>query len=383
MSKVFIRRASYEYRVLKPIIFELLDKTAGKEIKAGWRVLLKPNLLAPARPEKAMLTHPMVVKAAAEYVIEKGARPQVSDSPAVGGFEKVIKEGGLKDALNGMEVELKEFTESVTVETGEPFKKLEIARDALQADLIINLPKLKTHTQMLMTLGIKNLFGCVVGMKKPEWHFRAGVDRDLFARLIVQIYLAIRPRVTILDGVLAMEGQGPGKSGTPRELGLIMASENTAALDHTVCKMLGIPPDEVFTNRICDKFGLLKGEEIILDGPLPLLRDFALPRITPLVFGPRPLHGFLRAHIVQRPAVKEDQCKSCGECWNYCPAHAITGSRKKNGKKPVFDYDKCIRCYCCLEVCPHAALFARETLPGKFLKQAVRFKTRKSRRDPA
>jgi len=382
MAGIFVRRCSYDYGALKPAVFELLDKTVGEGISRGDRVLLKPNLLAPARPEKAMLTHPMVVRAVAEYVVEKGARPQISDSPAVGGFEKVLKESGIKDALNGMDVELKEFTESLTVETGEPFRKLEIARDVLEADLIINIPKLKTHTQMLLTLGIKNLFGCVVGVKKPEWHFRAGVDRELFAKLLVQVYLAVKPRLTILDGILAMEGQGPGKRGTPRELGLIMASKNTAALDHTVCKILGIPPDEVLTNKICREFGLFKEDETALDGPLPFIRDFALPRMTPLVFGPPRLHGFLRGHIVQRPAADEGICKGCGECWKYCPAGAITMTGARGRRKLRFDYDKCIRCYCCIEVCPHAALYAKETLPGKFLKQIVRLKTGKKNEGP-
>jgi uncharacterized protein (DUF362 family)/Pyruvate/2-oxoacid:ferredoxin oxidoreductase delta subunit len=376
MPKVFARRSTYDYPVLRAAVFELLGITAGGEIRPGSRVLLKPNLLAPARPEKAMLTHPLVVRAAAEYVIEKGARAQVSDSPAMGGFERVIKESGIGEALKGLDVELKEFTDSVTVETGEPFKKIELARDAREADFIINLPKLKTHTQMLLTLGIKNLFGCVVGTRKPEWHFRAGIDRDLFARLLVQVYLAVRPGVTLLDGILAMEGQGPGKGGRPRELKLLMGSSDTAALDYAVCQILGIGPLEVLTNKVCAEMGLLDNEPE-LDGDFPLLRDFALPRMTPLVFGPRPLHGFLRGHIVQRPSVRENLCRGCGECWKYCPARAISAKDEKGGKKPLFDYDKCIRCYCCLEVCPQGALYAKETVPGKLLKLVVRFKTGK------
>lgn len=375
MSTVFIRKASYEYNSLKRTIFELLDKAAGEKIKAHSRVVLKPNLLGGAPPEKAMVTHPLVIRAVAEYVIEKGARPQISDSPATAEFEKVLKESGIIQALEGLPVDLLEFKKSVTVETVKPFNKLEIAEDAVKADVLINLPKLKTHSQMLMTLAVKNLFGCVVGIKKPEWHFRAGIDRELFAKLLVLIYAAIKPGITILDGILAMEGQGPGRNGTPRELGILMASESAPAIDSAVCRVIGLQPRELLTNQICGELGLLP-ETLEIDGELPAVRDFKLPSRTPLVFGPGVMHGFLRSHIAQRPVADKNICRGCGECWKYCPAHAISKSSKR-GKKIAFDYDRCIRCYCCLEVCPHAALSARETLAGKILRQIIRFKTGK------
>lgn len=375
MSTVFIRKASYEYNSLKRTIFELLDKAAGEKIKAHSRVVLKPNLLGGAPPEKAMVTHPLVIRAVAEYVIEKGARPQISDSPATAEFEKVLKESGIIQALEGLPVDLLEFKKSVAVETVKPFNKLEIAEDAVKADVLINLPKLKTHSQMLMTLAVKNLFGCVVGIKKPEWHFRAGIDRELFAKLLVLIYAAIKPGITILDGILAMEGQGPGRNGTPRELGILMASESAPAIDSAVCRVIGLQPRELLTNQICGELGLLP-ETLEIDGELPAVRDFKLPSRTPLVFGPGVMHGFLRSHIAQRPVADKNICRGCGECWKYCPAHAISKSSKR-GKKIAFDYDRCIRCYCCLEVCPHAALSARETLAGKILRQIIRFKTGK------
>lgn len=356
---------TYDYGQVRDFVFGALDACGCGGISRTSRVVIKPNLLAPAPPGKAMLTHPMVVRAAAEYVISKGAVPQISDSPAMGTFERVLKESGISGALAGMPVEFREFRESVTVETGEPFKKLELAADAVRADFLINLPKLKTHQQMLLTLGVKNLFGCVVGLKKPEWHFRAGTDRELFAKLLVQIWAALRPSATILDGVLAMEGQGPGKSGTPRELGVMMASPDAAALDIAVCRMLGIAPERLFTNGHALRDGLVSGE-VAIHGEMPLIKDFRLPDITPLVFGPRALHGIIRGHFVQRPEAGS-ACLQCGECWKYCPAGAIT----KGKKKVEFDYDKCIRCYCCIEVCPHAALKAKETLPGKIARRFI------------
>ncbi len=367
MSEVLIRKAEYNYAALRPIIFEIMDLLAGDRIQSNSRVVIKPNLLAPASPDKAIVTHPLVVKAAVEYVLDKGAIPQISDSPAVGSFEKILKESGIKSALKGMDVEYREFKESVIVDVGEPFKKIEIARDALNADVLINLPKLKTHMQMVLTLGVKNLFGCIVGMKKPEWHLRAGVNRELFAQLLVKIYRAVNPSITIIDGILAMEGQGPGKRGEPKHLGILMGSKNTVALDITVCKMLGISSDKVLTNKISREQGLV-ADDIIINGDLPSIKDFKLPEITPIVFGPEKFHGVMRRHLVQRPEGDDSLCKLCGECWEYCPAEAITHS----SKKIHFDYDKCIRCYCCIEVCPHGALSARETMAGKVTRKLLK-----------
>jgi len=362
MAKVYVRPAEYDYRTLRPLIYEIMGQLDGGRITRGSRVLIKPNLLAPAAPARAMLTHPMIVRAVAEYVIEMGARPQISDSPATGFFDKVLRDSGIKDELKGLPVEFKEFKESVVVEVGEPFQKLELAEDAFSAEVMINLPKLKTHSQMLLTLGVKNLFGCVVGLRKPEWHLRAGVDRHRFAQLLVRIEQSLRPAITILDGILAMEGQGPGRGGVPRHLGLLLASGNAIALDCAVCRIFGLAPDALLTNKVAMDWGLFDGAAEI-DGVLPRIDDFDLPDMTPLVFGPRSIHGFLRKYLVQRPVADGLSCKLCGECWSYCPAQAIS----KVGRSIVFDYDKCIRCYCCLEVCPHGVLRAEEPMPGKIL----------------
>lgn len=367
MSLVIFKKAAYDYEKLRPIFFEIMDSVGGELIKKGSFVVIKPNLLAPASPESAMLTHPLVVRACVEYVLQKGARPQISDSPAMGSFNAVLGKSGIRDALRGMDVSYAEFKDSETIDTGEPFRQVEIARDALRADLLINLPKLKSHSQMLLTLGVKNLYGCVVGHRKPEWHFRTGVNREMFARLLVHIYRAVRPSITILDGILAMEGQGPGKRGTPRQMGVLIGSNDAVALDRAVCRMLGIDPEQLLTNKIAGELGLA---DALLDveGEIPVIKDFSFPEITPLVFGPERLHGLMRRHLVQRPVVDDGLCRACGECWNYCPAGAITSE----SRRPAFDYDKCIRCYCCIEVCPHAALSTRETFPGKILRKGLK-----------
>ena len=362
MNKVMVRRASYEYGSLRRHVFEMLEAYIGDAVSRGSHVVIKPNLLAPASPEQGILTHPLVVKAAVEYVLECGGHPTVSDSPAMGSFRKILEVSGIAEVLAGLDVTFAEFKTSLDVDVGAPFHRIQLAEDALGADLLINLPKLKTHSQMLLTLGVKNLFGCVVGFKKPEWHLRTGIDRDLFAALLVRIYAKLRPAVTILDGVLAMEGQGPGKGGVPREVGVLMACDDAVAIDTAVCRMIGLDPEKLPSLKAAIQAGLGDGS-VEIEGDLPRIEDFRLPRISPVVFGPRWSHGFLRRHLVQRPIVDKPLCKSCGDCRRYCPAGAISQQKETLH----FDYDKCIRCYCCLEVCPHGALKAEEPMLGKLV----------------
>ncbi|MBR9986307.1 MAG: DUF362 domain-containing protein [Desulfosarcina sp.] len=362
MSTVHIRQATYNYEVLRPIIFEMLGSVAGPTIGAGTRVLIKPNFLAPAAPDKAVTTHPLIVKAAAEFALEKGARVQISDSPAMGSFSKLLKKGGYEEMLNDLDVTVTPFEKTIAVDVGEPFGSIDIAKDAMQADVVINLAKLKTHTQMMLTLGVKNLFGCIVGLKKPEWHMRTGVDRQMFGRLIVSIFEAVGPAYTIIDGILAMEGQGPGKSGTPRELGLLIGGQNAHAVDHVVCLQVGLDPDTLATQRNARSLGVYDGS-VHIDGDLNILDDFQFPELGSITMGPEFLGRFMRKFVIQQPVPDNKTCKLCGECWKYCPAQAISYT----DRGITINTDTCIRCYCCIEVCPHAAIQAKKPLAGNVL----------------
>ena len=217
-------------------------------------------------------------------MLQQGVRPQISDSPAIGSFDKILKSNGTAEALQGLDVICAPFKEAVEVDIGKPYGRIEIARDAVESDIIINLPKLKTHKQMLLTLAVKNMFGCIIGFKKSQWHMRAGVDTLAFARLLVAIHQAALPTVSILDGILALEGEGPGKAGHPREVGLLMGSDNSFALDMAVCKMIGIPYANMPVLKVAHDDQLLPSWEI--DGTLPAVRNFKLPGTGNLIFGP-------------------------------------------------------------------------------------------------
>ena len=312
------------------------------------------------RAEKAIVTHPQIVRIVVEYLLDKGAVVQVSDSPAAGNFHKIVRQGGYFKALNDLDVDLKPLKDSVAVDIGEPFGKVDIARDIMEADKVINLAKLKTHVHMTLTLGVKNMFGAIVGLRKSEWHLRAGVDRALFARLLVQIYQAVRPAFTIVDGITALEGQGPGRSGTPRELGLLIGGVDGYAVDKTISTLLGLDPKALLTCRLSGELGYFNGG-VHVDGDIHIVDDFHFPQLSSLSMGPDFLSRLMRNYVIQKPVVDNEACKLCGECWKICPAKVIS----HNTRGIQFDYDRCIRCYCCLEVCLHGAICAREPILGK------------------
>jgi ferredoxin len=162
-----------------------------------------------------------------------------------------------------------------------------------------------------------------------------------------------------------MEGQGPGMKGIPRALGVVLAGCDPFAVDRVVCRMLGLDPEQLPILKAVRDMGF-PAPEVQVDGSLPEIRDFRLPRETSLIFGPKFLHGLIRRRVLQRPVCNPAICRMCGECWKICPAGAIVP-----GEKPLhFDYDRCIRCYCCIEVCPFGALDNAETLVGRMFRRA-------------
>lgn len=351
-SKTFVRSCSYDYGRLKPLIFEMLSLLDREGlISRGKQILIKPNLLAPARPEEAVVTHHSLVKAVVEYVLFLGGKPVVADSPAMGSWDRLIKISGLKDALTGLPVRLGPFSDSTFVDIGEPFGRIELAREAVEAEVIINLPKLKTHAQMLLTLGVKNMFGCVVGLRKPKWHMQMGERKDLFARLLVQICKTLKPAFTVVDGILALEGEGPRAGGRPRELGYIIAGDDPFAVDAAICRLLKVKEEDLLTLSVAKGLGFFPGE-VEIEGEYEGVNDFLLPPPSTLLFGPPFLHGILRRCFLERPVCAQDSCLFCGQCGEFCPAEAI----KVGERKLIIDYNKCIRCYCCIEVCPEGAI---------------------------
>lgn len=333
-------------------------------VRPGQRVLIKPNMLSAHAPERQITTHPALVLAVGRLAIAAGGSVTIADSPAIEPFGRVAAKTGLAQAAAEMGAEIRELTEPTPAPAGQGavFRGLQLARLALAADVIINLPKLKTHSQMLLTLGVKNLFGTVVAQRKSEWHLVAGVDRPHFANLLLDIHQALRPGLTILDGVWGMEGRGPS-NGQPRQTGLLAASADALALDLTVCRLLGVPLASFPLYLAARARGLVTPEvehpELAGDPPEDLaVQGFVLPELQAVGFLPRRLDWFTQRHLVSRPVAAPGRCGRCGKCKAICPADAL--SLEPGG--PVFDYARCIRCYCCQEVCPEDAIAFRRGL---------------------
>lgn len=334
-------------------------------VKKGNKVLLKPNLLSAKPPETGITTHPAVIKAVAKLVIEAGAIPFIGDSP--GGravnFEKVAAVTGMKQAADELGIKLVEFRNSVELSAanGGIFKKLNVAKEAVDADVIINLPKLKTHVQMFLTLGVKNMFGCIIGLQKAQWHFKAGVDRKYFAAMLLELYSLLKPSLTIVDGIVAMEGDGPGSAGKLRNLGLVFAGSDAVALDTVICNALGIKEDDLPILAAAKEkgIGITEMDKIDVLGERlkdVSIHDFIRPKMIDVMFGPNLLKKFLMNNITSKPIEDRKMCTLCSKCIEACPTDIIS----IQNKRLEFNYDKCIRCFCCLEVCPEGAMQVKQ-----------------------
>ncbi len=367
MSKVaLVSCPDYAAECLEPALDRALSLLGGLKsyLGPGQRVLIKPNLLSSSPPEKRVTTDPALLRAVTKRVLDLGARPFIADSPALDSARRVSERCGAAEVARELGVELAALGRPVRtrVPEGGRYQSLELSRDALEADAVINLPKLKTHSQMLLTLGVKNLFGTVVAQRKAEWHLMAGADRENFAALLLDIWRTVRPALTILDGVWGMEGLGPS-NGQPRHCGLLAASPDALALDLAVCRLLGVPLRRLPLWRAAGQMGLCgeaEAAELVGDEPERLaVPEFMLPELGSTDILPRLLSGWSRRHLVSKPVQDPARCQGCGKCVAICPASALTLADERLG----FDYDRCIRCYCCQEVCPEDAIgFSRGLL---------------------
>jgi uncharacterized protein (DUF362 family)/Pyruvate/2-oxoacid:ferredoxin oxidoreductase delta subunit len=353
-----IKCETYEEEKVFLAVKNAIDLIGGIKnyINPNNRVLIKPNLLYGKTPEKAVTTHPSVVKAMIYLVRQAGGYPFIGDSPSVGSLMRTAEKAGIKKIADEMDCPLLEFNRPVIVQNkrGKIFKQFEIDQSVLEADVVINIPKLKTHTQMFLTLGVKNLFGCIPGKKKALWHLKAGEDPKLFAEILIDLYKLIYPSLTILDGIIGMEGDGPN-SGSPISLGLILASPNALSLDQIVCDILGIKRESLLTNRVAFEQGIGKEEIEVLGESLEdiKIKRFKFPKlIRPNWNLPSFISKNLKNFLTSKPRIDEELCKACNQCVDICPPSAL----KKGKKGLVFDYDKCIRCFCCQEVCPEGAI---------------------------
>lgn len=334
------------------------------------KILLKPNLVRRAENDRAVVTHPAVAGAMARLLREAGCgQIWCGDSCGIGSAVKAMEGAGMDRVLKNYGVELKEFNEAVEVSfpEGKMAGEFLLARPVTEADALINLCKMKTHALERITGGVKNLYGCVSGLNKAKGHTKYS-NADSFARMLVDLNRLVQPRLCVMDGIMAMEGNGP-TSGDPIPMNLLLMSADPVALDTVFARLVHLDPRLVPTIVHGDAMGLGCGreEEIRLlgeEGPLSMDEvvrrwgnpDFHVDRSRRRSNMWSRVNSFLKC-FQKKPYIVEKDCKRCGACVSSCPVEG-KALRFQDGKEhpPVYDYRKCIRCFCCQEMCPYGAI---------------------------
>lgn len=367
MNNIYVQKClSYNLEEIKNVIISGFEALGGIEkfIKKDEKVLLKPNFLQPAKPETAIITHPVFIKAVIQVLKKKTEKIYIGDSPGVGSFLTAATVSGLKKVIDEENIKIIEFVPDTEIKLKDKlvFEKFLIDKRLLEMDKIINLPKLKTHVLMQMTLCIKNMFGIISGFKKLEYHAKANQDRIQFAKILIDIYRVIPPNFNIVDGILAMEGEGPGTSGKPVNLGLIIMGENGFAIDRVIPEFVGVDPFRIYTNRIYKEY-INNNKDIefnIIGEKISVIKRFVMPpdEQRSSVFGF--LVKVLRDVTLSKPLFIKEKCTGCNICVKHCPVNALIYKGKDKGI--ICDYNKCIRCFCCHELCPAKAISIKKPL---------------------
>ncbi|MEI6132450.1 MAG: DUF362 domain-containing protein [Bacillota bacterium] len=337
-------------------------------VKPGAKVVIKPNLLMSAKPESGTTTHPEAVRAVIRLVKEAGGIPLIVESPGgptTGMFVKgVFKNCGISKVAEEEGAEISFDMQVVEVETpnAKNMLKVHILKAIADADVVINMPKPKPHGMMKYTGAVKNMFGAVAGTKKMDYHFKQS-DYNDFANSIIDIFLATKVTLNLMDGITTMHKKGPS-SGDPINTNFLMASANAFAMDSVTLEILGAEKEKVYVidqgisrglcpRDICDIDLFFNGEKCE-DITVAKIEGFEIPmksekKMTEIFAKmPKWLENILRS----RPSFSKTKCKKCNVCIESCPANCLSMGEKA----PEVLLSKCIRCYCCEELCPHKAV---------------------------
>lgn len=380
---LYLRRVgSYDQTLVDEAVEDIFSHLpAAGELGPQTKVLLKPNLLARHVPDHGVTTHPAVLQAVIRACKKRGVPPEkitVADSSGgvynPGAMKGVYQTTGLWQVCAQEGVECYTDCRYQTCQgEGRLVHQFNLIQPVAEADFIIDLPKMKTHVMTGYTGAVKNLFGCIPGLQKAEFHMRFP-KKEAFGQMLVDLLEQVKPRMAILDGILAQEGDGPA-GGTPRMVGLLMGSEDLLMMDLAACAMIGLDPMQVPYLWAAHQRGLcpeafdpscLAGEKDAFQRleNYRLPRSYASGRGSDLDFAHyQKLPGFLQKGIKKleelaapRPAIRRDRCVGCGKCAEICPGHTI----RVEGGKAQIDPKGCIRCFCCHEMCPAKAIDVKQ-----------------------
>lgn len=368
-----VRCKTYNVEAVKPALEEAVNAVNGLDfVKSGMKIIIKPNLVSFKKPDAAATTHPALLEALVEMLLSRGADVTIGDSP--GGphslplLNRVYTATGM-DRVEKLGAKLNRNMNEKTVDfpEGKVLKNFTYTEYLDEADAIIDFCKLKSHGMLGMSAAVKNLFGTIPGLKKPEVHYKFQNDAE-FADMLVDLNEYFKPRLAICDAVVGMEGNGP-TAGTPRQIGAIIASKSTYYADVVGAELIGMNIDGLPTLQAAYERGFApaSSKNLRVYGDIRALTvdDFKAPPVRGLSFMRKGnvLHFISKAALEHKPTLKKRFCVGCGECARMCPAKAI----EMKNKKPHINREKCIRCFCCQEFCPRAAMVAHRPLAAKVL----------------
>jgi uncharacterized protein (DUF362 family)/NAD-dependent dihydropyrimidine dehydrogenase PreA subunit len=376
-SKVaLVRCGSYDPEIVLEAVqkgFTLLGG-AKEFVSKGERILLKPNILVGEASEKCVSPHPYVFKAIAQELIDEGVSLSYGDSPGFGNPLGNARKGGFVEIAEELNFPFADFENAVLLPNpdGKIINKFEIAKGVAESDGIISISKLKTQALTRITGAIKNQFGCIPGPRKAEFHsvLPSAVQ---FSKMLVDLNLLLKPRLFVMDAVMAMEGNGP-RNGDPKLMNALLFSTDPVALDSVACKMVDLDPKLVETLVFGEEFGLGRMWDVEIVGDP--LEEFIQPSFVvnrshaPTAAGTSFLSSnFMRNYFAPRPTIVPEACTRCGTCVSVCPAEpkALSWVDEQHANPPEYDYSKCIRCYCCQELCPENAIFVKIPLLGRLI----------------
>ena len=362
----------YDEEKIYTLLKQGLDFLGGLEnlIPKDAKILLKPNLLKKAEVEKAVITHPVVVGAFSRILRENGYEHIVlADSCGHGTTQAVIRGTGMDMYLEKYHIPAIDYSEGVKTvyPQGIQAKEFILSKELLEQDCVISLSKMKTHALERITGAVKNSYGFIYGFHKAKGHTQYP-SADSFARMLIDLNKCVAPKLYVMDGILAMEGNGPG-SGDPVPMNVLLMSTDPVALDSVFSRLVYLKPEMVPTNYHGEKMGLgtWKEEEIALltpDGKISMAEavkkygnpDFHVDRTEVRKNIWTRMAGALKV-FQKKPYIDADKCVRCGICVQSCPVPGkAVDFRKGKDKPPVYDYRKCIRCFCCQEMCPKKAI---------------------------
>lgn len=363
-----VKCGSYDPVLVQEAVNKSIDLLGGIAafIKPQSRVLVKPNLLMAAAPEAAITTHPEVIRAVVRQLKDINCKVFLGDGPSVWGgqiekVEEVYTRTGVRKLCGEEGIELVEFDKKRWHD------KIPMTTWLDDTDYLVSIPKFKTHSFTLLSAAVKNLFGLVWETYKTELH-KQYYRKEAFAIMLAQVYGKTRPALTVIDGITAMEGEGPGSSGKPKQVGLVFAGEDCVSLDSILAVIMGLDPLGVLTTQESARRGMGKAElkdiEILGEKLESIaVEPFLLPATTLRKKIPQAILEAIRNYIRYYPRVDHGKCTRCGTCVKACPEKIIS----LNSGKIVINYTDCISCFCCQESCPAAAIEVKKSIIAKLI----------------